>query len=129
MDFVSRANRVKVDPSLMLDVIRRTGFAHDDPSVVKDQMEAIVRVLQNVDLDDDERSMAAASMSFRLEALSSLVLTVRKHDWPVPQATKDAITAELLTQCASEERLIVHKGRPAFEPAAFAERLSTLARR
>jgi hypothetical protein len=126
MDFASRANRVKVDPALMLQVIRIIGFPHDHPSVSQDQMGAIVKVLQNVDLADDERSMAAASISFRLEALTALILTVRKHNWPVPKVRGQTITAEALTRCASEEALTIHRGRPAFDPESFGERLRAI---
>jgi hypothetical protein len=128
MDFVSRANKVKVDPALMLQVIQHTGFTHDDPSIAQDQMGAIVRALQNVDLADDARSMAAASISFRLEALTALILTARKHNWPVPKVRGGTITAEALTRCASEEALTIYKGRPAFDPESFAKRLQALSK-
>jgi hypothetical protein len=121
MDFVSRANRVPVDPNWVVKVFRQTGFVHDEPDAMHAQMSAIVQVLQEVDLDHDERSMEAASVSFRLEALTRLVLAVRKHDWEVPSPGRGNITPETLIQCACEQPLIVHKGRPAFDPASFGE--------
>ena len=128
MDFVSRANRVHVDPGWMIQAVQLTGFAHDHPEAVHEQMAAIVKVLQDVQLDHDQRSMAAASISFRLEALTSLVLAVRKHRWKVPASYRSGITREALVRCACEEPLIVHKGRPAFDPPSFAKRLGSLLR-
>ena len=124
MNFVARANRIPADPSLMLEVIRITGFAHNDPKAAARQMSVIVELLQNTPLGDDERSMAAASISFRLEALSSLVLSARKHGWALP-AERASITPEMLIRCAAEEPLVVHKGRPAFDPEGFGRRLRT----
>ena len=125
MDFVTRANRVPVDPHWLLKVFRKTGFAHDNPQAGHEQMSAIVQVLQEADLEHDERSMAAASVSFRLEALSRLVLAVRKHNWEVPAPGRGNITPEALLHCACEQPLTVHKGRPAFDPVAFGECLRT----
>jgi hypothetical protein len=121
MDFVSRANRVPVDPDWVMKVFQRTGFVHDDPGAMRDQMSAIVQVLQEVDLGHDERSMAAASVSFRLEALTRLVLAVREHDWEVPSPGRGNITPQALIRCACEQPLIVHKGRPGFDPRSFGE--------
>ncbi len=119
MDFISRANRVTVDPAWVMKVFERAGFVHDNPEAMHDQMGAIVQVLQEADLDHDERSMAAASVSFRLEALSRLVLAVRKHDWAVPGPGRGNITPDALIRCACEEPLIVHKGLPAFDSSSF----------
>lgn len=121
MDFVSRANRVPVDPDWVMKVFQRTGFVHDNPEAMHHQMSAIVQVLQEAELDHDERSMAAASVSFRLEALTRLVLAVRKHSWEVPAPGRGNMTPQALIQCACEQPLIVHKGRPAFDPATFGE--------
>ncbi len=128
MEFVSRANRVHVDPAWVLDVIRRTGFAHDNAEAVHNQMSAIVAVLQDVDVGHDERSMAAASISFRLEALTSLVLAVRKHRWDLPAPSRASITPQMLVRCACEQQLTVHKGRPAFDPASFGDCLRNMLR-
>lgn len=124
MDFVSRANRVPVDPEWMMKVFRRTGFVHDNPEAKDSQMSAIVEVLQEVDLAHDDRSMAAASVSFRLEALARLVLAVRERNWEVPAPGRGNISPEVLVQCACEQPLIVHKGRPAFDPPSFGACLS-----
>lgn len=121
MDFVTRANRVPVDPKWMMKVFQRTGFAHDNPEAKVQQMSAIVEVLQQADLNHDERSMAAASVSFRLEALARLVLAVRERNWEVPAPGRGNISPEALVQCACEQPLIVHKGKPAFEPSRFGE--------
>ena len=121
MDFVSRANRVPVDPEWMLKVFRLTGFAHDTPEAVEYQMSAIVEVLQDVDLDHDARSMAAASVSFRPEALARLILAVREHDWEVPAPGRGNMTPEALVRCACEQPLIVYKGKPAFDPSSFGD--------
>ena len=121
MDFVSRANQVPVDPRWMIEVYQRTGFAHDDPAAMDKQMGAIVEVLQTAQLDHDERSMAAASVSFRLEALGRLVLAVRKHRWEVPAPGRGNIPPETLAECACEQPLIVHQGKPAFDPSSFGD--------
>ncbi len=126
MDFVSRANRVHVDPAWVMQVVQLTGFAHDDPEAVQKQMSAIVKVLQDVDVEHDQRSMAAASISFRLEALTSLVLAVRKNSWKIPAPSRASITPEALIRCACEEPLIVHNGRAAFDPPSFGKRLKAL---
>lgn len=124
MDFVSRANRVPVHPEWMMKVFHRTGFVHDNPEARDKQMSAIVEVLQEADLEHDERSRAAASVSFRLEALARLVLAVRKGDWEVPAPGRGNISPEALVRCACEQPLIVHKGRPAFDPPSFGACLS-----
>ncbi len=119
MDFLSRANQVPVDPQWMIEVYQRTGFAHDDPAAMDKQMSAIVEVLQTADLTHDERSMAAASVSFRLEALGRLVLAVRKYNWDVPGPGRGNIPPETLAECACEQPLIVQKGKAAFDPSRF----------
>lgn len=125
MDFVSRANRVPVDPDWVMKVFQRTGFVHDNPQATHEQMSVIVQVLQEAELDHDERSMAAASVSFRLEALTRLVLAVRERGWAVPAPGRGNMTPEALIQCACEQPLIVHKGRPAFDPPSFGECLKS----
>lgn len=126
MEFVSLANRVNLDPTWMLKVVQMTGFAHDNPRAVQEQMAAIVTVLQGVELEHDDRSMAAASMSFRLEALNSLILSARKHKWDVSASAGSSVTPEALIRCACEEPLIIHKGRPAFDPSGFRNRLRSI---
>ena len=124
MDFATRANKQRIEPSVMMEVVRSLPTLATAAEDTDNKMAAIVRAVAKQDLNDEDRSMTAVSISFRLEALVRLIEESGDEGWISPEATHGDAVREDVIHCAATEPLIKKDGRAAFDPESFHRRLA-----
>ena len=124
MDFASRANKQPIEPSVMMEVVRSLPTLATAAEDNDGKMAAIVRAVAKQDLNDEDRSMTAVSISFRLEALVRLIEDSGDKGWISPEITDGHAVREDVIRCAAMEPLIKKDGRAAFDPESFHRRLA-----
>lgn len=125
MDFTTRANKQRIDPSVMLDIVRSSPTLATAGEQSDSNMAAIVKALSTrTDLSDDERSAVAVSISFRLEALVRLIDEGTHPGSVRPANTEGAVVRENVIHLAATEPLINKGGRAAFDTERFLDALA-----
>jgi len=127
MDFIKRANRTRVTPELLCDVIK----AHSEmPAEDRPVLEArMIRIFQLLDekAPKGNRGDLSIAIEFRLEALARLIEADATRGWTMPGAEgATSIDLDLLTAAAREKLIEGPDGHAAFDPDSFQQRVLRL---
>ena len=125
--FLKHANKVKVDPELMNDILKAVA---DLPAGDRDFEGTTIEVVKRVadlDLPERERMDLGLAINFRFMAFARLMQSGGGRGWRVPGKDGCTFVHEELIRAAAEEPMIQVNDEVVFDEESFHRRLLALA--
>lgn len=126
MSIVDRANKAKVDPKLIEELLE-TVADHPDKRGFEGTTIEIVKRVSELGLLERQRADLSLAISFRLQALAALMQESGGRGWTLPGEPGCTFIHEELIRCAAEEPMIEVDGQVTFDADSFHRRLRALA--
>lgn len=126
MSIVDRANRPKVDPKLIEELLEAVADEPDKRDFEGTTIEIVKRVSQ-LGLPERQRMDLGLAISFRLQALAALMQEGGGRGWTLPAEPGCTLLHAEMIRCAAEEPMIEVDGQVAFDRESFHRRLLSTA--
>lgn len=127
---LTRVNRTKVPPELLLDVIKmHSEMPAEDRPVLEARMFQIFQLLSDKGFEGNRHADLSIALQFRLEALARLIKADATRGWTMPSKEPGAtsVDTDLLTAAAQEPLIEGKDGHAVFHPDSFQKRVLKIA--
>ena len=127
MNLLERANKTKVEPELMEDILKAVAELPADDRDFEGTTIEIVKRVGALELTDRKRGDLAMAINFRLMALARLMEHGGGRGWTAPGKDGCTFVHDELVRTAAEEPMIEVDGELQFDGDSFHRRLLALA--
>ncbi len=127
MKIIKRANKTKVHPKLMEQVLDEVAEMPAEDRGFEGATFAVVKLVAEMGLPERQRMDLGLAINFRLMALARLTESGGGRGWTLPGEEGCTFIHGELVRAAAEEPMIEVDGQVAFDPESFHRRLLALA--
>jgi hypothetical protein len=127
MKMLRDANRAKVDPQLMEQVLEAVDALPPEHRDFEGMTIEIVKLVSELGLPERERTKLSLAINFRLMALGRLTKSGGGRGWTFPAGKGCTYLHEELIRAAAEEPMILVDDDVSFDADSFHRRLLALA--